>query len=109
MLGVGWNGTECNDCHDRAENGLDPNRDFPYSQDPDKCMTTITARYVECLGHKLESRATKNIAQSTTSKIQRGVFPCTENARSPCQSRSRAVVFKEHLVIYFHYVLRVLL
>ncbi|CAM9561745.1 unnamed protein product, partial [Hapterophycus canaliculatus] len=30
----------------RTENGLDPNRDFPYSQKPQKCMTTITARAV---------------------------------------------------------------
>ncbi|CAM9916764.1 unnamed protein product [Scytosiphon promiscuus] len=30
----------------RTENGLDPNRDFPYSQKPNQCMTTITARAV---------------------------------------------------------------
>ncbi|CAN0503642.1 unnamed protein product, partial [Ectocarpus sp. 8 AP-2014] len=31
---------------DRWENGMDPNRDFPYSQKPQNCMTTITARQV---------------------------------------------------------------
>merc|ERR1719424_2800429 len=30
----------------RLENGMDPNRDFPYMQDPSKCMTTQTARAV---------------------------------------------------------------
>lgn len=29
----------------RGENGLDPNRDFPYDQSPQRCMQTITARY----------------------------------------------------------------
>ena len=28
----------------REENGMDPNRDFPYQQAPDQCMTTITVR-----------------------------------------------------------------
>lgn len=31
----------------RTENGLDPNRDFPYHQKPEQCMTTITARSVQ--------------------------------------------------------------
>ena len=30
----------------RTENGLDPNRDFPYNQQPSKCMLTLTARAV---------------------------------------------------------------
>lgn len=30
----------------RWENGMDPNRDFPYSTVPETCMTTITARQV---------------------------------------------------------------
>jgi len=30
----------------RWENGMDPNRDFPYMQEPSKCMTTQTARAV---------------------------------------------------------------
>ena len=30
----------------REENGIDPNRDFPYNQDPDKCMKTTAARAV---------------------------------------------------------------
>ncbi|CAK0846670.1 unnamed protein product [Prorocentrum cordatum] len=30
----------------RRENGMDPNRDFPYMQDPSQCMTTQTARAV---------------------------------------------------------------
>lgn len=28
----------------RDENGMDPNRDFPYDQDPSRCMTTTVAR-----------------------------------------------------------------
>ena len=30
----------------RDENGIDPNRDFPYEQEPTKCMQTIAARSV---------------------------------------------------------------
>lgn len=30
----------------RGENGIDPNRDFPYMRDPRKCMVTQTARTV---------------------------------------------------------------
>ena len=30
----------------REELGIDPNRDFPYDQSPDKCMQTLTARVV---------------------------------------------------------------
>jgi hypothetical protein len=30
----------------RLENGMDPNRDFPYMQEPSKCMLTQTARAV---------------------------------------------------------------
>ena len=30
----------------REENSMDPNRDFPYLQDPTRCMQTQTARAV---------------------------------------------------------------
>jgi hypothetical protein len=30
----------------RTENGMDPNRDFPFNQDPAHCMTTLTARAI---------------------------------------------------------------
>lgn len=32
--------------HGREENGVDPNRDFPYMQEPTKCMKTQAARVV---------------------------------------------------------------
>lgn len=35
----------------RTENGMDPNRDFPYRQDPDQCMLTIAVRFFgSCVG-----------------------------------------------------------
>jgi len=32
--------------HDRTEDGIDPNRDFPFENNPSSCMLTITARTV---------------------------------------------------------------
>ena len=30
----------------REENGIDPNRDFPYGKDPAECMQTTAARAI---------------------------------------------------------------
>ena len=30
----------------REELGIDPNRDFPYDQEPSRCMKTVAARAV---------------------------------------------------------------
>eukprot|EP00943_MAST-04B_sp_MAST-4B-sp1_P007467 g7467.t1 len=36
----------------REENGIDPNRDFPYNQEPEKCMKTTAARAINELWRK---------------------------------------------------------
>ncbi|CAM9333225.1 unnamed protein product [Ectocarpus sp. 4 AP-2014] len=46
---------------DRWEHGMDPNRDFPYGQVPQNCMTTITARQVLSASIDLSVRSVNEV------------------------------------------------
>ena len=73
----------------REEDGLDPNRDFPYRQRPNQCMTTITVR---------TSSRTSKVREHTWASVGRregrGALACPA-ARSRVGFSTRAFFFQK--------------